>query len=57
MVGVVYRHPGSQFKEFEDKICNLISALNSIKTNFVVMKDININLQKVNLAKNITDYL
>jgi len=56
IIGVVYRHPGSQIKEFEEKICQTISSLIELKNNFVIMGDININFQKVNLVQNITDY-
>ena len=56
LVGIIYRHPGSQFKEFENNICDIINNLNERRMNFVIMGDININLEKVSLVKNITDY-
>ena len=56
IVGIVYRHPGSQFKEFEEKICGIINNLNQLRMNFVIMGDTHLNFEKVNLVRNITDY-
>ncbi len=56
VVGVIYRHPGSQIKEFENKICSIVNALNQSKSNFVIVGDININSLKMNIVQNITDY-
>ena len=57
VIGVVYRHPGSQFKEFEKKMCNIINGLNQNQTNFVIMGDMNINLLKKNIVSNVTNYI
>ncbi len=56
VVGVIYRHPGSQITEFENKICSIVNALNQTKTNFVILGDVNINLLKVNLVQSISNY-
>ena len=56
LVGIIYRHPGSQFKEFEEKISGIINNLNQLRMNFAIMDDVNINLEKVNLVESITDY-
>ena len=57
VIGMIYRHPGSQYKEFSDKLCKNILTINEEKKRFVIMGDININLLKMNVAGTITDYL
>ena len=56
VIGVVYRHPGSQFKEFENRICSLINALNENHTNFVIIGDMNVNLLKRKIVTDIWEY-
>ena len=56
VIGVIYRHPGSQYKEFENRLCNIIGALNENQTKFVIVGDVNINFLKINVVKDITDY-
>ena len=57
VIGVVYRHPGSQYKEFEKKMCDIVAGLNRNKTNFVIMGDTNINLLKMNIVTDVTNYI
>lgn len=57
VVAVLYRHPGSQYTEFRDKLCATVDTLNKSKTRYVVLGDINIDLLKYNLTKNVTEYL
>ena len=56
IIGVVYRHPGSQTKEFEKRLCNLIHAFNQNQTNFVIIGDMNVNLLKRKIVKDIREY-
>ena len=57
VVGVVYRHPGSQFKEFEKQMCRNIALLNQNNTKFTILGDMNLNLLKYNIVTCFTDYL
>ena len=52
----MYRHPGSQTKEFEKRLSNLINAFNQNKTNFVIIGDMNVNLLKRKIVKDIREY-
>ena len=56
VIGVIYRHPGSQFKEFESKLCDTICALNQNQTKFVILGDVNVNFLKINVANDISNY-
>ena len=56
VIGVIYRHPGSQIKEFENKLCDTIRALNQNQTKFIIVGDVNINFLKLNIVGDITDY-
>ena len=51
VVAVLYRHPGSQYTEFRDKLCATVDTLNKGKTRYVVLGDINIDLLQYNLTK------
>ena len=57
VIGVVYRHPGSNYKAFSNKINNIVYELNLNKKSFVIVGDVNINLLKYNIVGNVTDYL
>ena len=57
IVGIVYRHPGSQFKEFGKRMCKNITQLNNENSKFAILGDININLLKYNIVGTVTDYL
>ena len=57
VVGMIYRHPGSQYKDFNEKLNNNIISINQSKKHFVIMGDVNINSLKMNIATSITDYL
>ena len=56
VIGVIYRHPGSQYKEFENRLCDTISLLNRNQTKFVIVGDVNINYMKMNVVTDITNY-
>ena len=57
VVGIVYRHPVSNYKTFQEKLSDNIYHLNQNNMSFMIMGDININLMKYNLTNPITDYL
>ena len=57
IVGIVYRHPGSQYKRFCETLCNNIDNINRSSKNFVIMGDVNVNLNKYNIVGTVTDYL
>ena len=56
VVGVIYRHPDRLYRSFTYKLCQTIEKLNRAKTKFMIVGDINIDLLKYSLARNITDY-
>ena len=57
IIGIVYRHPGSQYSGFCGKLCNVIDRINRSNKKFVIMGDINVNLEKYNIVGSITDYI
>ena len=57
VIGVVYRHPVSNYKYFQEKLSNTIYDLNQNNKQFMILGDMNINLMKYNLATPITNYL
>ena len=46
IVGIIYRHPGSQYECFTEKLCNNIIFPNNEKKDFVIMGDVNFNSLK-----------
>ena len=57
VVGIVYRHPGSQYSRFCETLCNNIDIINKSNKNFVIMGDVNVNLHMYNIVGTVTDYL
>ena len=57
VLGVIYRHPGHNHKQFSKNLCNTLEILNSRKQNYVIVGDINLDSQKYNVASNITEYI
>ena len=57
VVGIIYRHPDHKYSDFCTNICETIEKLNQTKKQFIIMGDVNINLLKYNLAKDVTEYL
>ena len=57
VVGIIYRHPGSQYKRFCETLCKNIDTINKSNKNFVIMGDVNVNLNKYNVVGTVTDYL
>ena len=57
IIGVVYRHPGGNFKSFCSKICKNIDDFNKNGIDFVIMGDVNVNLLKYNIVRSFTDYI
>ena len=57
VIGIIYRHPVSNYKSFQEKLCKIIYSLNQNNTSVLIMGDLNINLLKYNLTNPVTDYL
>ena len=57
VIGIVYRHPGNNYKSFQEKLSSNIYELNHKNKNFMILGDVNINLMKYNLTTDITNYL
>ena len=57
VIGVIYRHPDQSYRSFTHKLCQNIEKFNRGKTKFMIVGDMNIDLLKYNLARNITDYM
>ena len=53
----MYRHPGRKYENFCDKFCNQLLLLDEKKYKYVVVGDFNIDLNKYNIASNVTNYL
>ena len=57
VIGIVYRHPSSQYTTFCEKLCSNIDDINRSGKKVVITGDVNINLEKMNTVGTITDYL
>ena len=57
VIGIIYRHPNHHYDVFCEKLCNTINLLNATKTKYIIVGDINIDLQKFNLATDVTNYV
>ena len=57
VIGSIYRHPGSQYKSFCERLCSVIEGLNQTKTKYILVGDTNIDYLKFNLATNVTNYV
>jgi len=57
IVGIIYRHPGHKYDNFTNKLCFNLNLLNTTKSNYIIVGDLNIDILKFNLASNITDYV
>ena len=44
IIGVVYRHPGSKYEGFCEKLCNQLLILNQKKTKYIIVGDFNFDL-------------
>ena len=56
-IGVIYRHPNTPFRSFTHHLCRNIQLLNRKNKKFIIVGDINLNILKYNLVKNISDYV
>ena len=56
VIGNIYRHPGSQYKLFCERLCKSLEILNETKTKYILVGDYNIDLLKYNLATDVTNY-
>ena len=57
IIGCVYRHPGRKYDNFCEKFCNQLLLLDEKKCKYIVVGDFNIDLNKYNIASNVTSYL
>ena len=57
VIGTIYRHPGSQYSLFCDRLCASIENLNRTKTKYLLVGDTNVDILKFNLASNVTSYI
>jgi len=48
MVGVVYRHPNSNFLAFQDELFSSLHKLSSCNCPYYILGDFNIDLLKIN---------
>ena len=56
VIAVIYRHPNHQFTKFRDFLSTRIDVLSKSEKQFIIMGDMNINLNKYNIVNNITKY-
>ena len=57
VIGNIYRHPGSQYKHFCEKLCNTLEILHKSKTKYILVGDYNINTLKYDLCTDVTNYI
>ena len=48
---VIYRHPYTNFLDFENALCNTLTELENQKLKYIVSGDININYLEINNIK------
>ena len=56
VVGVIYRHPKQHYSRFRDALCKTLDVLNKNKTDYIIVRDANIDFLKYNIANNVTNY-
>ena len=57
VIGNIYRHPGSQYKYFCERLCNTLEILHKSKTKYILVGDYNISALKYNLCTDVTNYI
>ena len=57
VVGSIYRHPGSQYNNFQESLDKTLTLLSRNDTKTVIVGDINIDLMKFNTTSKVTDYV
>ena len=57
VIGLVYRHPSSDFTAFQDKFTETLNKLNHSKLEYIISGDFNIDLFKVESNSKICNYL
>ena len=55
VIGNIYRHPGSQYKYFCERLCNTLEILHKSKTKYILVGDYNISALKYNLCTDVTN--
>jgi len=56
-IGVVYRHPAPNHKEFDEKLFKVVDNLNNNKYTYFICGDFNINLMKYSRDNTVTEYV
>ena len=56
VIGLVYRHPTSNFIEFQDKFTSILNQLNQTKQEYVICGDFNIDQIKLEKNSKINKY-
>ena len=57
VIGAIYRHPKSNFIDFQTSFVNTIELLNALSATYYIAGDINIDLSKSDNNANIADYV
>ena len=57
VIGAIYRHPKSNFIDFQTSFVNTIEMLNALSATYYIAGDINIDLSKSDNNANIADYV
>ena len=56
VIGLLYRHPTSNFTEFQDKFTSILNQLNQTKQDYVICSDFNIDQIKLEKNSKINKY-
>ena len=56
VIGLIYRHPTSNFTEFQDKFTSILNQLNQSKQDYVICVDFNIDQIKLEKNSKINKY-
>ena len=57
VIGAIYRHPKSNFIDFQTSFVNTIELLNALSATYYIAGDINIDLSKSDKNANVADYV
>jgi len=56
MVGVVYRHPNSNFLAFQDELFSTLHKLSSCNCPYYILGDFNMDFLKINSNSSVSDF-
>ena len=57
IVGVIYRHPRTNYQTFQSKFCNILHKLHHSNSSYIISGDFNIDVGKQNSDSKVSDYL